>query len=80
VIGTLAGYGGEIPTVLLLAKQIRMIGLLVGSPAQQLDFIAALEVNGIRPVIDSHFPLERLADAFRHQESGRHFGKIVVDI
>ena len=42
--------------------------------------IAACEVTGIRPVIDSHFPLEDLAGAFRHQESNSHFGKIVVDI
>lgn len=31
-------------------------------------------------VIDRHFPLEELVEAFRYQESGRHFGKIVIDI
>jgi NADPH:quinone reductase-like Zn-dependent oxidoreductase len=34
----------------------------------------------IKPVLDQHFPLARLADAFRHQASGAHFGKIVVEI
>lgn len=48
--------------------------------AQQIDMIAAIEANGIEPVIDSSYPLERLADAFRHQESQRHFGKICVEI
>ena len=42
--------------------------------------IRAIEANGIRPVIDSHYPLEGIADAFRHQESGKHFGKIVLDM
>jgi len=42
--------------------------------------IRAIDVNGVKPVIDSHFPLGQIADAFRHQESGAHFGKIVVDI
>ena len=42
--------------------------------------IRALEVSSIRPVIDSHFPLAELGGAFRHQESGKHFGKICVDI
>ena len=42
--------------------------------------IAAIEANGLKPVLDQHFPLADLADAFRHQESGKHFGKIVVDI
>ena len=80
VIGTLAGYAGELPTVMLLARQIRMQGLLVGSPAQQRDLVTALEVNGIRPIIDTHFPLDDLAAAFEHQVAGRHFGKIAIDI
>jgi NADPH:quinone reductase-like Zn-dependent oxidoreductase len=42
--------------------------------------IRAVEVNGIRPVIDSVFPLDRLADAYRHQASQKHFGKICVEI
>ena len=71
---------GEVHTALLMAKNIRLQGLTVGSRAQQQDMIAAVEANGIRPVISDTFPLERLADAFRHQESGAHFGKIAVEI
>jgi NADPH:quinone reductase-like Zn-dependent oxidoreductase len=80
LIGVLAGFAGPVQTALLMAKNLRVQGLTVGSRAQQLDMIAAIEINGIKPVISDHFPLARLADAFRHQESGRHFGKIVVDI
>jgi NADPH:quinone reductase-like Zn-dependent oxidoreductase len=46
---------------------------------QQQDYVAALEQTGLRPVIDRSFPLEQLADAFRFQESGGHFGKIAVE-
>lgn len=80
LIGVLAGYAGPVQTVLLMAKNLRVQGLTVGSRAQQLDMIAGVEANGIRPVISDHFPLARLADAFRHQASNAHFGKIVVDI
>lgn len=80
VIGVLAGFAGPVNTALLMNKNLRVQGLTVGSRASQLDMIAAIEVNGIRPVIDRHFPLESLGDAFRHQISGAHFGKIVVDI
>lgn len=80
LIGVLDGVAGDVPTVQLMAKQIRLIGVTVGHRQAQLDMIAAIEATGIRPVIDTHFPLERLGDAFRHQEAGRHFGKIVVDI
>ena len=37
------------------------------------------ESTGLRPVIDSSFALEKLGDAFRHEASGRHFGKICVE-
>ncbi|MBC7986601.1 MAG: NAD(P)-dependent alcohol dehydrogenase [Sphingomonadaceae bacterium] len=80
LIGVLTGISGEMPTALFMMKKLELYGISVGSIAEQRAMIAAIEANGIRPVIDSHFPLDRLADAFRHQEAGRHFGKIVVDI
>lgn len=44
--------------------------------------IAALAERGkLRPLIDpARFGLEQLADAFRHLESGRALGKVVVDL
>lgn len=80
LIGVLAGFAGPVPTVQLMAKQIRLIGITVGTRRQQQDMIRAIEANGIKPVIDRHFPLAELGAAFRHQESGAHFGKICVDI
>lgn len=80
LIGVLAGFAGPVMTAMLMARQIRVQGLTVGSRQQQLDMIAAIDATGIKPVIDRAFPLADLAGAFRHQESGTHFGKIVVDI
>lgn len=80
LIGVLAGFAGPVQTGLLMAKNLRVQGLTVGSRQQQLDMIAGIEANGIRPIISDNFPLERLADAFRHQAANAHFGKIVVDI
>lgn len=80
LIGVLAGVQGPVPTVLLMQKQIRLIGITVGNRRSQQEMVAAIEATGIKPVIDRHFPLDQLADAFRHQESGRHFGKIAIDI
>jgi NADPH:quinone reductase-like Zn-dependent oxidoreductase len=80
VIGVLAGYAGPVTTVMLMGKQLRVQGLTVGSRQHQLDMIRAINVMAIKPVLDQHFPLARLADAFRHQASGAHFGKIVVEI
>ena len=78
LIGVLTGVGGEVPTAKLMVKQARLQGLIVGSRREQQDFIRALNMMGIRPVIDRSFALPELADAFRYQESSGHFGKIGV--
>jgi hypothetical protein len=52
---------------------------MVGSRRQQQDYVAALEHSGVRPVLDSSFSLDQLADAFRYQASGVHFGKVAVE-
>jgi NADPH:quinone reductase-like Zn-dependent oxidoreductase len=67
-----------VPTAQLMARQVRLQGLIVGSHRHQRDMIRAIETNDLKPVIDRSFPLAGLADAFRHQEAGRHFGKIVL--
>lgn len=80
LIGVLAGFAGPVQTGLLMGKNLRVQGLTVGSRAHQLAMIAGIEANGIRPVISDRFPLAELADAFRHQEGGGHFGKIAIEI
>jgi len=62
-----------------MAKQARLQGLIVGSCDNQKDFVRALEANGVKPVIDKIFDLDELADAFRYEESGKHFGKICIE-
>ncbi|HTQ70594.1 MAG TPA: NAD(P)-dependent alcohol dehydrogenase [Acidocella sp.] len=79
LIGVLTGLQGEVPTALLMARQARLQGLVVGSRRQQQDYVAALEQAGLRPVLDRSFPLDQLAEAFRHQASGAHFGKICAE-
>lgn len=80
LIGVLTGLSGEVPTALFFQKNLVMTGITVGSHIDQRDMIAAIDANGIKPVIDSHFPLDNLADAFSHQAAQEHFGKIVIDI
>ncbi len=80
LIGVLTGISGEVPTAALFSSNITVSGITVGSRQSQEDMIAAIEANGIKPVISDHFPLDKLADAFAHQAAQKHFGKIVVDI
>ena len=76
LVGVLTGVAGEVPTAAFFYSNLTMAGITVGSRAQQQDMIRAIESNGIKPVIDRSFALDEIADAFRHQEAGRHFGKI----
>ncbi|ANE74392.1 zinc-dependent alcohol dehydrogenase family protein [Dickeya solani] len=79
LIGVLTGAAGPVPTATLVVRQQRLQGLIVGSRTHQQDFVRALENTGIRPVIDNVFPLENIAEAFRLQQAGGHFGKICLE-
>ncbi len=80
VIGILSGVSGSMDFVPALVKQVRLQGVLVGSRTQQQDMIRAINANGMRPIIDRHFPLTDMVEAFKYQETNQHFGKIVLDI
>lgn len=79
LIGVLTGSGGEVPTAKLMAKQASLKGLIVGSRQDQVEMIRAIAISGMRPVIDRRFALDEIADAFRHQEGQKHFGKICLE-
>ena len=79
LIGVLTGLAGEVPTAALMRKQARLQGLIVGSRREQAEFVRAIEATGLRPVVDRSFPLTEIADAFRHEGAGAHFGKICLE-
>jgi NADPH:quinone reductase-like Zn-dependent oxidoreductase len=79
LIGVLTGISGEVPTVLVMSKNVAIKGITVGSRQDQEDMIAAIEASNIEPVIDSTFPLDQIAAAFAHQLSQKHFGKICLE-
>jgi NADPH:quinone reductase-like Zn-dependent oxidoreductase len=78
LIGVLTGFVGNVPTAEMMGKQQTLKGLIVGSREQQQDMVRALEQFGWKPVIDRSYPLAQIADAFRHQQSGQHVGKICL--
>ena len=80
IIGILSGVSGAMNFVPMLIKQVRLQGVLVGSRSQQQDMVRAINANGMHPVIDRHFPLTDMVEAFKYQETNQHFGKIILDI
>lgn len=52
-----------------------------GQSQADLDFIGELLASGaLRPVIDSHFPLARIADAHRRVEGRHKTGSVIVTV
>lgn len=80
LIGVLTGTAGEIQTVQILRKGIRLDGIYVGSRAMLADVVAHFDQTGLHPVIESEFTFDQAAAAFRHLESASHFGKIVITL
>ena len=79
LIGVLAG-GTAFNPIGLLMRAVTVQGIYVGSRAMFEDMNAFITAHSIKPVIDRVFPLADAAEAFRHLESGSHFGKVVVRI
>jgi NADPH:quinone reductase-like Zn-dependent oxidoreductase len=80
LIGVLTGISGEVPTAMAMSKNVTIKGVTVGSRQEQEEMISAIDANGIRPVIDSTYPLDQIASAFAHQISQTHFSKICLEI
>ena len=73
------GRKGEITFPKFFFKHLQMTGIAVGNGEMQKDMVKALNQWQIRPIIDRSFAFDQLADAFRYQESGVHFGKIILE-
>lgn len=52
--------------------------IAVGDRAGLLDLVRAVEMTGLKPVIDTAFAFDEARAAFAHLASGRHVGKVVV--
>lgn len=77
-IGLLDGLSAELDMPALMRKQLRILGVEVGSKAMFCRMIAAIEKAKIHPVIDKIFDFPDFMDAFTLLGTGQHFGKICI--
>ena len=80
IIGGVSGFGGEVNPASLLHSAKRLVGIYVGSRTMLEDVMRFADVSGVKPVIDRVFPFGQAQAAYRHMESGAHFGKVVIDV
>lgn len=79
MIGALAGAASFNPTSVFM-KAVRVQGIYVGHRRMFEEMNRAIEVNGLRPVVDSTFAFGDVRTALHRMKEGSHFGKIVIDL
>ncbi|VTU45150.1 zinc-dependent alcohol dehydrogenase family protein [Variovorax sp. PBL-E5] len=80
MIGMVSGPTAELNLPLVAMSSLRIHGVAVGHRDHLAQSLAAFETNGIKPVIDSTYPLEALAEAVAQVKSGKQFGKVCIEI
>jgi len=80
LIGVLTGMAGDVSTVSILHKHVRVQGIYVGSRDMFEDMNRALTQQKMHPVVDRVFPFHAAKEALAYLESGNHFGKIAIAI
>jgi NADPH:quinone reductase-like Zn-dependent oxidoreductase len=80
VIGLLAGPNATVSSMPILLKQIQVQGIFVGSRDMFEAMNRAIALHRLRPVVDRVFKFDEARDALRYLESGKHVGKIVVEV
>ncbi|MBM3510741.1 MAG: NAD(P)-dependent alcohol dehydrogenase [Alphaproteobacteria bacterium] len=79
LIGLLAG-AAEINPMPILRKLADVRGIFVGSAQMFEAMNRAIASARLKPAIDRVFPFADAKAAYRHLESGAHFGKIVIEL
>jgi len=80
IIGVVSGAKHALHIPILIAKYIRLQPVMVGNRDQFAAMLKAIERHQLRPVIDRVFPFADLRAALDHLKSGRHVGKVCVEI
>jgi NADPH:quinone reductase-like Zn-dependent oxidoreductase len=78
LIGVLAGIAGEVQIGHILHKGLTVRGIYVGSREIFEDMNAAIVKHRQSPIVDRIFAFDESILAFRHLETGHHFGKVVI--
>lgn len=89
-VGLMGGGRTNVNVGLLLAKRVTFIGTALRSrPIEQKvslvqrfvrEMLPLFDTGALRPIIDSRYPLDQIADAHRYMASNANTGKILIDV
>jgi NADPH:quinone reductase-like Zn-dependent oxidoreductase len=78
LIGGLGGFGGNIPALQLLDRNVDVSGIYVGSRENFEALNAFIDEHKVKPVIDKVFDFKDAPAAYELMESDQFLGKIVI--
>ncbi|WP_410014043.1 zinc-dependent alcohol dehydrogenase family protein [Sodalis sp. C49] len=78
-IGALEGFEVSAQAMPLMLKDVSIQGIGTGHRRALEDLVRAVDRTGLKPVIDTRYPLADLAAALDHLDRGA-FGKIVMEM
>jgi len=78
--GVTSGRSMELNLAPLFFKSLSLLGSTMGSLGEQKEVAAHVFDGRLQPVIDSRFPLEKVARAHEKMESRDVFGKILLEV
>ncbi|MFG1928341.1 zinc-binding dehydrogenase [Cryptosporangium sp. NPDC048952] len=79
VSGATSGHLPRVDLRRVFFLDISILGTSMGSRDELAGLLDLCVRTGLRPIVDSTFPLSRARDAFAHLQSGDVFGKVVVE-
>ena len=80
LIGILSGAAQDLDVRPILMRNVRVQGILVGHRASFEAMNRAFALHELRPAVDTVFGFDEVPAAFEHLRSGKHFGKVCIEV
>jgi len=77
--GSTSGVKAEIAMARLFWGQLDLLGSTMGNASEFREVLAAVD-EGLRPVVDSVYPLSQVEDALNRLDAAEQFGKVVLSV
>jgi NADPH:quinone reductase-like Zn-dependent oxidoreductase len=80
LIGGVSGFTSDVPLSEIIRKLVVVRGIYVGNRAMFEAMNRAATLHETEPVVDRVFEFADAPAAYQYQQSGKHFGKVVIAV
>ncbi len=80
LVGGVSGFTADVPLTEIIRKLVIVRGIYVGSRAMFEAMTRAITLHQTKPAVDRVFEFAAAPAAYQYQQSGKHFGKVVISV